>query len=360
MPRYCNVCRPLNNKFTIAKSNHLLSAELQSSKVEFFVSRKARTFWELKVWVKALRSHIKMNNVLNITENNLFLDSFNLSQNISGEDTVSHIITSALNVPSMLVAILGNSLVLAAILSTPSLRSPAILLLCNLAVSDLLVGLAIQPVFIASAFHSTRLPASIWFILSYSACGISLCTMTAIAVDRFLALHYHLRYSTMVTSFRIKTFLTVQWLKSFIFSGIYFWSLRIFFLYITIFVCLCLIISVFCYLRIFKIVRHQQKKIQCQHQAVNLPQGSTISNLLQLKKSAINSFLFFIVMVLFYIPVATYLSLYVTKNHSLSGWRVATTLVYINSSVNPFLYCWRMGDLRAAVVKTAKKLFCKR
>ena len=305
---------------------------------------------------------MKMNHVLNITENNLFMDSFNLSQNTSGEDTLSLIITSAINVPSMLVAILGNSLVLAAILSAPSLRSPAILLLCNLAVSDLLVGVVIQPLFIAHSFNTkTRLLTSIWLIMSYSACGISLCTMTAIAVDRFLALHYHLRYSTMVTSFRIKTFLTAQWLTSFIFSGIYFWSLRIFFLYITIFVCLCLIISVFCYVRIFKIVRHQQKKIQCQHQAVNLPQGSTISNLLQLEKSAINSFLFFIVMVLFYTPVSTYLSLiYATKDGSHSGWNVAITLVFINSSVNPFLYCWRMGDLRAAVMKTARKLFCRK
>ena len=304
----------------------------------------------------------KMNHVLNITENNLFMDSFNLSQNASGEDTLWLIITCAINVPSMLVAIVGNSLVLAAILSAPSLRSPAILLLCNLALSDLLVGLVIQPLFIAHSFNlTTRLLTSIWLIMWYSACGISLCTMTAIAVDRFLALHYHLRYSTMVTSFRIKTFLTALWLKSFIFSGIYFWSLRIFFLYITIFVCLCLIISVFCYVRIFKIVRHQQKKIQCQHQAVNLPQGSTISNLLQLEKSAINSFLFFIVMVLFYIPVSTYLSLiYATKDGSHRGWNVAITLVFINSSVNPFLYCWRMGDLRAAVMKTARKLFCRK
>ena len=290
------------------------------------------------------------------------MDSFNLSQNTSGEDTLWLIITCAINVPSMLVAIVGNSLVLAAILSAPSLRSPAILLLCNLALSDLLVGLVIQPLFIAHSFNlTTRLLTSIWLIMSYSACGISLCTMTAIAVDRFLALHYHLRYSTMVTSFRIKTILTALWLKSFIFSGIYFWSVRIFFLYITIFVCLCLIISVFCYVRIFKIVRHQQKKIQCQHQAVNLPQGSTISNLLQLEKSAINSFLFFIVMVLFYTPVSTYLSLiYATKDGSHRGWNVAITLVFINSSVNPFLYCWRMGDLRAAVMKTARKLFCRK
>ena len=310
----------------------------------------------------ALRCRMKMKHVLNITENNLFMDSFNLSQNTSGEDTLSLIITSAINVPSMLVAIVGNSLVLAAILSAPSLRSPAILLLCNLAVSDLLVGLVIQPLFIAHSFNlTTRLLTSIWLIMSYSACGISLCTMTAIAVDRFLALHYHLRYSTMVTSFRIKTILTALWLKSVIFSGIYFWSVRIFFLYITIFVCLCLIISVFCYVRIFKIVRHQQKKIQCQHQAVNLPQGSTISNLLQLKKSAINSFLFFIVMVLFYTPVSTYLSLiYATKDGSHRGWNVAITLVFINSSLNPFLYCWRMGDLRAAVMKTVRKLFCRK
>lgn len=51
------------------------------------------------------------------------------------------IINCVLNVPLMIICIIGNSLVLTAILKTPSLHSPSIMFLGSLAVSDLLVGL---------------------------------------------------------------------------------------------------------------------------------------------------------------------------------------------------------------------------
>ena len=40
-------------------------------------------------------------------------------------------------------------------------------------------------------------------------------------------------------------------------------------------------------------------------------------------------------------------------------WSFATTLVFSNSSINPFLYCWRLRELRAAVVKTARQMLCQ-
>ena len=54
-----------------------------------------------------------------------------------------------LNAPLMLLSIIGNALVLVAILRTPSIRSPSVIFLCNLAVSDLLVGWVAQPAYIA-------------------------------------------------------------------------------------------------------------------------------------------------------------------------------------------------------------------
>ena len=104
----------------------------------------------------------------------------------------------------MLVSITGNSLVLTAILRSPSLRSPSIVFLCSLAVSDLLVGLAVQPVFIATLFKSSDLLFQSCNMLASSFCGVSLCTckMTAIGVDRFLALHCHMRYPNLMTSKR--------------------------------------------------------------------------------------------------------------------------------------------------------------
>ena len=35
------------------------------------------------------------------------------------------------------------------------------------------------------------------------------------------------------------------------------------------------------------------------------------------------------------------------------------TVAFMNSSINPFLYCWRMTELRTAVFKTAKLFSCR-
>ena len=37
-------------------------------------------------------------------------------------------------------------------------------------------------------------------------------------------------------------------------------------------------------------------------------------------------------------------------------WGLATTVVCVNSSANPILNCWRLGELRAAVVQIVKHL----
>ena len=63
------------------------------------------------------------------------------------------IINCVLNVPLMLISILGNALVSAAIIRTPSIRSTHMIMLCSLVVSDFLVGLIGQPIFSCQGSH---------------------------------------------------------------------------------------------------------------------------------------------------------------------------------------------------------------
>ena len=74
----------------------------------------------------------------------------------SGNETII-IINCVLNALLMLMSILGNALVLAAIIRTPSIRStPHMIMLCSLAVSDLLVGLIAQPIYIVLQLTEDR------------------------------------------------------------------------------------------------------------------------------------------------------------------------------------------------------------
>ncbi len=267
------------------------------------------------------------------------------------------IINCVLNAPLMLISILGNTLVLAAMLRTPSIRSTSMIMLCSLAVSDLLVGLIAQPIYIALLITKDRFVYHVWRMIGASLCGASLSSITAITVDRFLALHHHMRYDTLVTESRVKYTLVIIWLNSFLISSFFFWSPPISSILLGVATVICLIISKFCYIRIYLIVRRHQLQIHAQQQAVQ--SSNAENNSVQLRKSALNTFVFYIALVICYLPMYVILT-----RQGISKWEpewrsFATTLMFCNSSVNPFLYCWRLRELRTAVVKTARQMLCQ-
>ena len=267
------------------------------------------------------------------------------------------IINCVLNVPLMLISITGNSLVLAAILRTPSLRSPSTVFLSSLAVSDLLVGLVVQPVYIANELTNDLL-YKIRNTTAFSACAVSLFTITAISVDRFLAIHYHMRYSSLMTPNRSVYTSVTLWFLSFLLSFLTFWEMNAYYFAAAASIVTCLLLSTFCYIRIYTIVRHHQLQIHAQQQAVESSSAENNQNLqLSTIKSVKNTFIYYIVMLLCYTPLfITMIMLGISHIPLTSAWILAETVTFMNSSINPFLYCWRLPELRAAVVETAKQM----
>ena len=288
----------------------------------------------------------------------------NLLKNEPASDYSAHpdtftIINCVLNAALMLIAIIGNSLVLAAILRTPALRSPSITLLCSLAVSDLLVGFMVQPLYIAKELTEDFFLFRISYFMSFSSCGVSLCTITAISLDRFAALHHHMRYVTMVTSTRVVYTLASIWLAIFLGFGVYLWSIPVYFTCVSLVIVISLSISSFCYIRIFQIVKRHQIQIHAQQQAVQSLEAGNNLNIMRLKKSSMNTFVFYVFLILCYFPMFILLMLTVVLRIDLGiELPISATVVFMNSSINPILYCWRLSELRTAVVKTARKMFC--
>ena len=117
---------------------------------------------------------------------------------------------STVNFLLSLTAFLGNSLILVALHKEFSLHPPSKLLYRCLATTDLLIGLLIglatQPLY---TIHWISLVRKDWvlcrfafdtaFILGYQLGIVSLLTLTAIGVDRLLALLLGLRYRQTVT-----------------------------------------------------------------------------------------------------------------------------------------------------------------
>ena len=270
------------------------------------------------------------------------------------------IVNCLLNAPLMLTSIVGNTLVLAAILRTPSLRLPSAVFLCSLAVSDLLVGLVVQPIYIANVLTNDLL-YKIRNAMSVSACGVSLMTMTAISVDRFLALHYHMRYPDLMTTQRAAYTSMALWLIGLLLPFLLFWKLKAFQFAIAVAIARCIFISTVCYIKIYQIVRQHQLQIHAQQQAMEIFNAENNQNMERSKKSAINTFIYYMAMILCYTPM--FIGMFIIAASSIRwtiAWNLAKTMAYMNSSINPVLYCWRLRELRTAVVKTARQMLWKR
>ena len=272
---------------------------------------------------------------------------------------------SVLNALLIPICITGDVLVLAAVWRNPSLHTPSTILLCSLAVSDLFVGFLALPVNIAIALtplprvSSYSLLSQARFFLIIQLCGVSLDTMTAISVDRYLALRYHMRYPNLMTFKRAMYVAATFWCENFILSLLIIWKTNAILLVGIVFVALCLLISAITYSAIYRIVRHHQHQMHAQQQAVqsmNAEQNCKI----QAKKRAVNTFIYYICMLLCYFPWAVSSLIWVTyKEHWNIRWYFADTILFMNSAINPFLYFWRNREVREAVFKIVRKRLCK-
>ena len=253
--------------------------------------------------------------------------------------------------PLILACVTGNSVILAAILRTPSLRSPSTIFMCSLAISDLLVGIIVQPVYIAYELTQEPLLTFAIKVLFIFTGVVSLCTMTAISVDRFMALQFHLRYQCLMTEKRAMYTSLSLWLFGILLSFVTLWNKTIMFAFLAVGIAICIFISTFSYTRIYLIVRQHQFQIRAQQQALQLPM-----NLVRTKRSAVSTFIYYICMILCYSPMLSFMSI-VAIRPGLSGlmvWKVGNTFVFMNSSINPILFCWRVRELRRAVLKLVR------
>ena len=90
------------------------------------------------------------------------------------------------------------------------------------------------------------------------------------------------------------------WLICVLSSGIYFLSIKTLYIVIVVGIATCLSISTFAYVTIYGIVRCHQLQIQVQQQAVEGLNTENNLNLMLSKKSAVNTFVFYICMILCY------------------------------------------------------------
>ena len=259
------------------------------------------------------------------------------------------IVNCILNVPLILICIVGNALGLIAASKSRWIRSSSMEILSSLAFSDLLFGIIAQPLFLAHQFTKESFLNSLMVLIVYPICGVSLWTLTAISVDRFLALHFHMRYATLVTTTRVKISIAFIWLYNFVSSALYYLVPFIYFFIMALTTVICILTCFLAYLGIYFIVRHHQLQIHAQQETVESKDvaGNVHGiSMARLKKSAMNTFVFFIFFVICYLPMYALLTFAISKRAQwTTEYDFSITVVFLHSAINPFLFCWRLQEL---------------
>ena len=262
---------------------------------------------------------------------------------------------------------LGNTLILIALYKETSLHPTSKILLRSLAFTDFFVGIFLEPLVVMALITAEyrSLPFCYYIINVCIVIGLplffaSLFTLTAVSVDRLLALLLGIRYRQVVTVKRVLLVVICFWTLGVSFP---LWGIlnpNILPYYGSIAVILNLVTSTCSYSRIYqKLLRHQ---IQVQE---HVPQGQENGhkplNIARYRKTVSSALWIQFTVLVCYLPVGVLLVAMTVKGVTLSllaAWTFTTTLALLNSSLNPILYCWKMREVRRAVIDTTKKTFC--
>ena len=278
------------------------------------------------------------------------------------------IFLSALNILFSVTALLGNTLILVALHKETSLHPPSKLLYRNLAITDLCVGIIVEPLFVT---YWTSVVNERWDICFYAdwairfsgffLCAVSLLTVTAISVDRLLALLLGLRYRQVVTFRRTCITVTGFWILSIVAASTLFFNRRIASWCLYIVSALCLVTTIFAYAKIFVTLRHNQIHVQ-NHVAQGQPSQAIPLNIARYRKAVYSALWVQVTLVICCLPYVIVVALHPQRGIPVSTYiaeEFAVTIFYLNSSLNPLLYCWKIREVRQAVKETLRQLFCR-
>ena len=274
---------------------------------------------------------------------------------------------SAVNILLSITATLANSLILVALHKESSLHPPSKLLYRCLATTDLLVGLVTQPIYAAywmSVVHEhwslCRFSFYATGVTGYALCTVSMLTLTTISVDRLLAMLLGLRYKEIVTLRRTYIILAIVWVVCLVAGLFSYLNYRIGLWYRIITIPSCLVISVASYTKIFRALSHHQAQIQDHVQ--RQPSQPNALNMARYRKAVYSALWVQLVLVVCYVPNMTVEIVISLSLKGLSKFIVirgmANVLVFFNSTLNPFLYCWKISEVRRAVKQTIRQAIC--
>ena len=208
-----------------------------------------------------------------------------------------------------------------------------------------------------------RLTEMFSYMVTFVLCGVSLLTVTAVSVDRLLALSKRMRYRQIVTVKRVHILLLMFWIESICTCFTFVWSVDIFYVVSAILIFLCLTVSTFCYVKILLFLASHQANMRGYLEQANNAKSASL-NIRRYKNSLSTALWIHFTLIICFLPLViiigcnNFLSVERTVPLLLIWDMAKPTLCYLNSLLNPILYCWKIREIRQVVKKILQKTSC--
>lgn len=258
-------------------------------------------------------------------------------------------------------SVFGNGLVMYTIYHCTNLHSPSNLLIAGLALSDFGTGFITHPSHVieyAAAFRGDSCTATIAFmVLNISGwlfTILSLLTLTFIAIERYCAVVFHLRFNEIVTVKRTMISLSSAWIIIFSVSLLTA-SKKIVGRHLLfahgVVILIGILITSLCYFKVFLVLRRHCGQINMQLQAPTSEQLAI--NTARYRRKFLTVFYIVGAFVACHLPYSI-----VIFSHLNQRFRIMllTILLGGNSCINPLIYFWRIRVLREAAVRHVIKI----
>ncbi|XP_048581004.1 histamine H2 receptor [Nematostella vectensis] len=251
----------------------------------------------------------------------------------------AYIAAAAINCITMFPAIILNVLLMRAMSRSPALRKPSTLLLYSVSASDLLLGLIVQPGYLAKKvgeltdnFHIYCKSAMLTYVVGNSLTAVSLLNLTAIAIDRYLVVTSGIHYPRKVTKCRLFVIIAFIWTFAI--------SIALGQIVIKRFLVL---LSTLCYTKAMYTIKRQQ----------TLMNAATRNNARteRYRKSIVTMVTVFIIFILSYTPFCVSVVMVAAMGESAKSWSaeaLCSVIAFTNACMNPVILFWRISEIRNA------------